>query len=109
MVHVNNCTSELNAWAGLLGEAISLAGANVPRGELMEKLFKISEESAGNAADIAAYNYFRANPWQEQGRAYPPFSEGPEVHSPSQILCAQKFIQPSPRSGWALKYCRARE
>lgn len=71
MVHVNNCTSELNAWAGLLGEAISLAGANVPRGELMEKLFKISEESAGNAADIAAYNYFSGEPVAGTGQGVP--------------------------------------
>ena len=45
MVHVNNCSSEINEWVNLLGEAAELCGAKVSKGELFSKLFGISKES----------------------------------------------------------------
>lgn len=78
MVHVNNCTSEINAWANLFGEVISLSGGDVPRAQLMEKLFKISERADGSAADIAAYNYYSGEPVAGVDEGVPAIFRRPE-------------------------------
>lgn len=61
MVHVNNCTNEINAWAKLFGEVASLAGAQVG-GDWYTELFKKSAQSDGDCGKLTAYNFLSGEP-----------------------------------------------
>ncbi len=62
MVHVNNCTSEINEWVGLFYEAARLCGAQTDKGELIAKLFALSRESDGECGKFVGYNYLSGEP-----------------------------------------------
>lgn len=57
MVHCNNCTSDLNAWAGLLAESAALCGAAVDQSELFTQLFRLSLDGAPDCGGIVPVNY----------------------------------------------------
>ena len=44
MVHVNNCTSDINDWVSLLGEFADLMGVEADMGTIFTKLFNKSLE-----------------------------------------------------------------
>ena len=58
MVHCNNCTSDINAWAGLFKEVADLCGANISMGDLFTALFKKSAEADADCGNLLSYNYF---------------------------------------------------
>lgn len=62
LIHTNTCTSVLDSWVGLFGEAIELAGGKIGRGELFTKLFRKSLESDPDTGKIVAYNYLAGEP-----------------------------------------------
>lgn len=62
MVHCNNCTSDLNAWAGLFGEFAQAIGKELPFGELMTLLFKESLKGDENCGELMNYNYLSGEP-----------------------------------------------
>ncbi len=62
MVHVNNCTSEINAWANLFAEVVALSGATISKGELFEKLFNVSKESDKETGKLFACNFLSGEP-----------------------------------------------
>ena len=57
MVHCNNCTSDLNAWAGLFGEAAEALGAKVDTGVLFDRLFGKALEGDADGGGLLSYNY----------------------------------------------------
>ena len=57
MIHVNNCTSEINAWAELLGEAVRLGGGKLSHGELLTALFEKSRESQADLGGLTCYSF----------------------------------------------------
>ena len=57
MVHCNNCTNDMNAWVGLLGETAKLFGAVVPTGELYTKLYEKSLEGDADCSGVLTFNY----------------------------------------------------
>lgn len=57
MVHVNTCTSEINTWASLFSEVLSLFGKDVDAGELYSKLFLKSLEAGKTVGGLTAYNF----------------------------------------------------
>ncbi len=62
MVHVNNCTSEINAWAGIFAEVIALAGGSIPKGELFTRLFQVSQNSDDACGKFVGYNFLSGEP-----------------------------------------------
>lgn len=62
MVHVNNFTNEINAWAGLFAEAIELAGGKADKGTLFEKLFRLSLSSDVDCGGFVGYNFLSGEP-----------------------------------------------
>ena len=58
MVHCNNCTSDINAWANLFKEVADLCGANISMGDLFTSLFKKSAEADADCGNLISYNYF---------------------------------------------------
>ena len=62
MVHANNFTSEINAWANLFEEVIALAGASMRKGELFDRLYEKSAESDENVGGLVGYNFLSGEP-----------------------------------------------
>ena len=62
MVHANNCTSEINAWANLFSEVIALSGNTLTKGELFERLFNASKESDCQTGKLFACNFLSGEP-----------------------------------------------
>ena len=62
MVHVNNFTTEITAWANLFEEVIALAGGNIPRGQLFDALFAKSREGRSDCGALMGYNFLAGEP-----------------------------------------------
>lgn len=62
MVHVNNCTSEINAWAGIFAEAITLAGGSIEKGDLLTRLFNTTRSSDDDCGKYVGYNFLSGEP-----------------------------------------------
>ena len=57
MAHSNNCTSDFNAWAGLIGEALAAFGHPVGDDELFGTLMKLALEGDADAGGLLSYGY----------------------------------------------------
>ena len=57
MVHCNNCTNDMNAWAGVLRETAELFGSSVDTGELFTKLYRKSLEGETDCGGVMVVNY----------------------------------------------------
>ncbi len=62
MVHANNFTSEINAWASLFNEVIELAGGSIKKGQLFDKLYEISAQSDDTVGGLVGYNFLSGEP-----------------------------------------------
>ena len=58
MVHCNNCTSDLNAWVGLFGEALEVFGVKPDMDTLYGTLYRKALEGDADCGGLLAYNYF---------------------------------------------------
>ena len=57
MVHCNNCTSDINAWAGLFAEFAGCIGADLDKRKLFTLLFEKALEGAADGGGLMSYNY----------------------------------------------------
>ncbi|MCR5743128.1 MAG: ATPase [Lachnospiraceae bacterium] len=57
MVHCNNCTSDINAWAGLFRDFANAAGVQISTNDLYTTLFKSALEGDKDAGGIIPFNY----------------------------------------------------
>ncbi len=78
MVHVNNFTSEINAWANVFSEVLSLCGSQVNKGELFDKLFKHSAKSDDDCGGLIGYNFLSGEPIAGVETGRPLFARMPE-------------------------------
>ncbi|MDR2532471.1 MAG: ATPase [Oscillospiraceae bacterium] len=62
MVHCNSCTSDLDAWVKLFGEAAELLGADFDRNTLYEKLYLKALDGSPDGGGLLSYNYFSGEP-----------------------------------------------
>ncbi len=58
MVHCNNCTSDINAWADLFAEFSATVGKKVTRGEALDSFFYTAAEAEEDAGGVVAYPFF---------------------------------------------------
>ena len=58
MVHCNNCTSDLNAWVGLFGEAMEAFGVKPDMDTLYGTLYRKALEGDADCGGLLAYNYY---------------------------------------------------
>jgi sugar (pentulose or hexulose) kinase len=70
MVHCNNCTSDINAWAGMLHGFAAAAGKPVDMGDVYVSLFNAAMEGDKDCDGVINYNYFSGEPVTglEEGR-----------------------------------------
>ena len=62
MVHVNNFTSEMNAWAGLFEEVIAIGGGRISTSSLFDALYTKSLESDDGCGGLVGYNFLSGEP-----------------------------------------------
>ena len=62
MVHVNNFTTEITAWANLFEEVIALSGGNISRGQLFDSLFTSSLGADSDCGGLMGYNFLAGEP-----------------------------------------------
>lgn len=70
MVHCNNCTSDLNAWAGLFDDLLHTLGTPVKKSDLFDAIFYQALEGDADCGGLISYNYFSGEPitGMEEGR-----------------------------------------
>ena len=62
MVHCNNCTSDLNAWAKLFREYQELLGVPVDMNEVYGKLYNNALKGDADCGGVLTYNYISGEP-----------------------------------------------
>jgi sugar (pentulose or hexulose) kinase len=62
MVHCNTCTSDIDAWVSLLGEAVALFGERPSKAELYGRLYALALEGDGDCGGLLSYNYLAGEP-----------------------------------------------
>ncbi|MDR0527148.1 MAG: FGGY-family carbohydrate kinase [Spirochaetaceae bacterium] len=65
MVHCNNCTSDLDAWVKLFGEALGRSGASVEKTALYDMLYFAALEGEADCGGVLSYNYVSGEPVTE--------------------------------------------
>lgn len=88
MVHANNFTSEINAWAGLFGEVISLMGGTFKKGLLFDKLYEVSLQSDSDVGGLVGYNFLSGEPIVDMETGIPMVAR-----KPSGKLTLANFMQ----------------
>lgn len=80
MVHCNNCTSDINAWAHLFKEFGESMGMKVDTNQLYTTLFQKALEGEADCGGVMGYNYFSGEPVTglEEGR--PMVIRTPDCH-----------------------------
>lgn len=70
MVHCNNCTSDINAWANIFKGYSEAMGIEVDTDKLYTTLFKAALNGAPDCGGLAGFNYFSGEPVTgfEEGR-----------------------------------------
>ncbi len=58
MVHCNNCSSDFDAWVGMLGGLLREAGAEMPKPQLYDLLYTLAAKGRPDCDGIVSYNYF---------------------------------------------------
>ncbi len=62
MVHCNNCTNDMNAWVGMLGELAAAMGAPGGADALYPLLYRKALEGEPNCGGLLLYNYLAGEP-----------------------------------------------
>lgn len=88
MAHSNNCTSDFNAWAALLGESARALGAEVSDADLYDKLMPLALQGDPDAGGLLAYGYI-------SGEHLTGFSEGRPlfVRQPESAFTLANFVR----------------
>ncbi len=88
MVHCNNCTSEIDAWVDLMGEAASALGAKFDADKLYTTLFNAALRGEADCDGMLAYNYFAGEPVTGFDEGRPLF-----VRKPGSRLTLANFMR----------------
>ena len=80
MVHCNNCTSHINAWAGLFGEFAEAIGTPIDTDKLYTILFKKALEGSPDCAGLMSFNYFSGEGVTDFDAGRPVFVRMPDAH-----------------------------
>ncbi len=57
MVHCNNCTNEINAWAAVFSQFLTAMGHEVDKNKLFTTLFQSALDGAADGGNLTLYNY----------------------------------------------------
>lgn len=78
MVHANNCTSDINAWAGLFREFLEELGVRINPNQLFEMLYKKALAGDPDCGGLLTYNFFSGEPVANLDDGLPIFLRTPD-------------------------------
>ena len=79
MVHCNNCTSDINAWVGLLAEFAGAVGAKIDKGDLYTLLFNKALEGDADCGGLMSFNYLSGEGVTDLDAGRPLFARTPDA------------------------------
>lgn len=79
MVHCNTCTSDLDAWVRMLGEAVSAAGAGLTKSQLYDLFYQKALEGDADGGGLMNYNYYAGEPITGLNGGCPLFLRRPDA------------------------------
>ena len=79
MVHCNNCTSDINAWAGLFRDFADRAGVPLTDDALYSLLFSVALEGDKDCGGLLSYNYFSGEGVTDVDEGRPVFLRQPDA------------------------------
>ena len=79
MVHVNTCTSDLNAWVNIFREFADLTGTEISTGDLYGKLYTKALEGDKDCGGLLSYNYFSGENITDMAEGRPLFVRTPDA------------------------------
>lgn len=79
MVHCNNCTSDIDAWVKLLGEAAVLLGADFDTNALYGRLYQQALKGDADCGGLLNYNYVSGEPVTGLSKGRPLFMRRPDA------------------------------
>lgn len=74
MVHCNNCTSDINAWADLFRDFAGRMGMEVDNDKLYTTMFKAALDGAPDCGGLMGFNYFSGEPVTDFSEGRPVFA-----------------------------------
>ncbi len=77
MVHSNNCTSDMNAWAEMLHDFTNKLGLHLTLGDIFTMMFKASEK-VNLRSDLINYNFISGEPIVGLEKGLPMFMRNPD-------------------------------
>lgn len=80
MVHCNNCTSDINAWMGLLEEFADTMGFSVDRSELYVRMFQKALDGDPDCGGLLSFNYFSGEGVTDLDAGRPLFARFPDAN-----------------------------
>lgn len=86
MVHCNNCTSEINAWAGVFKAFAKAIGAECSTPQVLDAMFYSALEGAPDCSGLVAYNYVSGEPITRMEEGRPLF-----IRKPDSVLSLANF------------------
>lgn len=78
MVHCNNCTNEINAWAELFREVSVALGAADDPNRLFTTLFEAAQDGDADCGGLVVYNYLSGEPVTKLEAGRPLFVRSPD-------------------------------
>ena len=79
MVHCNNCSSDIDAWAGLFQEFAAGLGVEMKLGKVLDQLFFKAMEADKDCGGLLAYNYVSGEPLTGLDEGRPLFVRMPDA------------------------------
>lgn len=80
MVHINNCSSDINAWVNLFGEFAAAIGHALPPNKLYSVLFSETEKADADAGGLLNYSYLSGENITRMDTGRPLFVRTPHSH-----------------------------
>ncbi|MBQ4353572.1 MAG: ATPase [Clostridia bacterium] len=88
MVHCNNCTSDINAWAGLFADFLRAAGLELSTDALYTTLFRAALDGEKDCGGLLSYNYFSGEGITDVDEGRPVF-----LHQPDAKMTLGNFMR----------------
>ena len=80
MVHCNNCTNEINAWASVFRGFLEALGQKVDMNAVYTAMFRTALEAEKDAGGLLLYNYLSGEPVTGLSEGRPLLVRSPEAH-----------------------------
>ncbi|WEV71115.1 FGGY-family carbohydrate kinase [Lactobacillus sp. ESL0785] len=97
MVHINNCSSDINAWANIFKEFAASLGQNLNSNELYSTLFLNTTKSDPDAGGLVNYSYFSGEPVTNTDEGRPLLVRIPNSHfTLANFMLAQLYSAYAP-------------